>query len=276
MEHVQIKLRGMELRFSRENDIYPTAYYHSVANDEWEPMTVAFFERNLNQNTVLIDVGAATGILSMFAAKLGSDVIAFEPNPVAMSVLKTNIEINYLQEKISAIPDAVSDSNSVMKFSVGSNSNVLSPIVMHGIQNHSNTEIRVRNIVEVVNDCLQNSNKELVIKMDIEGGEYQILCNRHAVNEVGKKISKMFISFHPGFNRPSKLRNKYIVYLAAKLKYPWVLRDHYKIFDNLTKDGKLMTPDGKTVVKSSVFIGLLHFGSLDWVWIPTKKRHEQS
>ena len=60
-------------------------------------------------------------VQAMFAAKLGAEVIAFEPNPVAMSVLNRNIEINGLQASVQTSSDAISDTDSIMKFSIGSN-----------------------------------------------------------------------------------------------------------------------------------------------------------
>lgn len=271
MEILAINLRGVQLNFCRENDFYPNEYYESVGNDVWEPATVSFFEKNCDRNTVLMDVGAATGVLSMFAAKLGAEVIAFEPNPIAMSVLKRNIEINALEESISAVSDAISDEDSVMKFSVGSNSNVLSPIVMHGMQNHENTEIKVRNIVHVVNDQRLRSSKKIIVKMDIEGAEYKILCNKFAVNEVSKSISKMFISFHPGFNRPTKIKNKYLNFVVTKVKYFFVVWDHFKIFNNLNAVGSVLTLDGKKISKFSNFAGQLVSGGHDWVWVPADR-----
>ena len=267
METLAINLRGIQLKFSRENDFYPNEYYESVGNDVWEPATIGFFERNCDQNTLLIDVGAATGVLSMFAAKLGAEVIAFEPNPIAMSVLKRNIEINGLEVSVSALSDAISDEDSVMKFSVGSNSNVLSPIVMHGMQNHGNTDIKVRNIVDVVNHQRLQSSKTIVMKMDIEGAEYKILCNKSAVNEVSRSINKMFISFHPGFNRPTSIKNKYLSFAVSKIKYLLVIRDHHKIFNNLSAVGRVLTLDGKEVLKFTNFAGQLFFGTHDWIWV---------
>jgi FkbM family methyltransferase len=268
MEILAVNIRGIQLKFSRENDFYPNEYYESVGNDVWEPATVSFFERNCDQNTLLIDVGAATGVLSMFAAKLGAEVISFEPNPVAMSVLKRNIEINGLEASITAFSDAISDEDSVMKFSVGSNSNVLSPIVMHGMQNHEETDIKVRNIVDVVDHHRQKSSKKIVVKMDIEGAEYKILCNKSAVNEVRQSVSKMFISFHPGFNRPTRIKNKYLNFATAKLRYVFVIGDHYKIFNNLNAGGSILTLDEKVVSKFTDFAGQLFSGIHDWVWVP--------
>ena len=268
-EYLTIHLRGIELKFSRENDFYPDDYYEKVGRDMWEPATVGFFERNCDANTVLIDIGAATGVLSMFAAKLGAEVVAFEPNPVAMMVLKNNITLNGLQVPITN-SDAISDADSVMKFSVGSNSNVLSPIVMHGMQNLENTVIKVRNIVDVVNHQRLLSTKKLVVKMDIEGGEYQILCNKSVVNEISQYISKMFVSFHPGFTRPAKSNYRFFNFFIQKYKLIFIIRDHCKIFNNLNIVGSILTLDGKVVNKFTDFAGQLFFGSHDWVWVPSR------
>ncbi len=269
MEFLEITLRGVQLKFSRENDIYPNEYYELVGNDSWEPATIGFFERNCDRDTVLIDVGAATGVLSMFAAKLGAEVVAFEPNPIVMFVLKRNLEINALEELISAVPDAISDEESVMKFAVGSNSNVLTPIVMHGMQNHENTDIKVRNIAYVVNQQRLRTSKKIIVKMDIEGAEYKILRNKSVVTEISQLIHKMFISFHPGFNRPTNLKNKYLNYFVSRVKYIFVVLDHFKIFNNLNEFGSVLNLDGKKINKFSNFAGQLLFGGHDWVWVPT-------
>jgi hypothetical protein len=157
-----------------------------------------------------------------------------------------------------------------MKFSIGSNQNVLSPIVMHGMQDHENTDIKVRSIVDVLSHQQLQSSKRIVVKMDIEGAEYQILCNKSVVNEVSKSISRLFISFHPGFNRPTKIKNRFLNYFVSKLKYIFVLRDHYRIFNNLGVVGDILTLDGKVISKFSDFAGQLFFGAHDWVWVPTR------
>ena len=270
MKNIEIVLRGVSLKFIRENDIYTDEFYQLVADDVWEPMTIAFFERNMGKQTLLLEIGAATGVLSMFAAKLGSRVVAYEPNPVVVDILQKNIDINELSSKISVIPDAVSDMDSVMEFSVGSNSSVLSPVVMHGMQNQKNQDIQVRKIIDAVDSCSKMREEEIVIKMDIEGAEYRILCNTYVVSELAKRISKLFVSFHPGFNRPTHFKNRYLRYALSRIKYTVVIRDHYRIFKNLNLHGKISTCDGKVVSKASEFAGLLHFGSHDWIWEPTR------
>jgi FkbM family methyltransferase len=272
MESLDICLRGVNLRFSREHDWYPDSYYKDVANDSWEPMTVAFFERNVDSNTVLLDIGAATGVLSMFAAKLGAQVIAFEPNPVAMLILENNIRWNELEQSITALPEAVSDSESIMKFAIGSNSQILSPLVMHGIKGHENTEISVKNLGGIVNQYSQNVTKKLIIKMDIEGAEYKILKNAELIRSISPKVTKLYVSLHPGFNRMPKSKNKYLLFAFSVFNRPLEVIEHRKIFKNFVASGELFTCEGRKVTRLRVFAGLLFFGSLDWIWVPTKTK----
>jgi len=74
-----------------EESIYYTGTY--------EKGTLSVIKKILNKGDVFIDVGANIGLMSIFASSLVSDtgkIIAFEPNPTTMRILKSNIELNGL------------------------------------------------------------------------------------------------------------------------------------------------------------------------------------
>ena len=49
---------------------------------------------NPKKGDTVVDVGAAIGKFSLFAGKMGCNVISIEPHPITFDVLKKNIELN--------------------------------------------------------------------------------------------------------------------------------------------------------------------------------------
>lgn len=70
---------------------------------------------------LMIDVGANLGYFSLLwaAAKESNQVVAFEPSPRTVPILKRNILENKLVDRISLRTKAVSNTNSVVEFNVG-------------------------------------------------------------------------------------------------------------------------------------------------------------
>ena len=66
-----------------------------------EPETVAWI-MGLPADAVLWDIGANIGLYSLLAARRGLRVLAFEPSASSFAALTRNIEINGMEERISA------------------------------------------------------------------------------------------------------------------------------------------------------------------------------
>jgi FkbM family methyltransferase len=63
---------------------------------DWEPISRSIFRKLAKSSKVVIDVGAYTGVYSLESALSNKNckVIAIEPNPIAVSSLEFNININ--------------------------------------------------------------------------------------------------------------------------------------------------------------------------------------
>jgi FkbM family methyltransferase len=73
---------------------------------------VEFFYHKLREvdSPVLVDVGASTGSFSLLALNVpGMAVHAVEPNPIALKVLRSNVAINGLDDRVTIYPVAASD-----------------------------------------------------------------------------------------------------------------------------------------------------------------------
>jgi FkbM family methyltransferase len=71
-----------------------------------EPETIKWLEQIPN-GSVLWDVGANVGVYSLYAAKRGVKVVAFEPNADNFSILNKNIRANHAE--VMALPVALTD-----------------------------------------------------------------------------------------------------------------------------------------------------------------------
>jgi len=66
-----------------------------------EPETIEWIN-GFNKTDILWDIGANVGVYSLYAALRGLSVLAFEPSPSNYYLLGRNIEINKMDENISA------------------------------------------------------------------------------------------------------------------------------------------------------------------------------
>jgi len=80
-----------------------------------EPDTIAWIT-SFVETDVLWDIGANVGVYSLFAALKGHNVLAFEPAPGNYYLLNKNIELNHLDEKLSAYCIAFHDTSKLDRF----------------------------------------------------------------------------------------------------------------------------------------------------------------
>lgn len=75
-----------------------------------EPETIAWI-RSFGCNDVFYDIGANVGSYSIYAGRRCRRVLAFEPEAQNFAVLNKNINLNNLQQVVTAFPFALSDEN---------------------------------------------------------------------------------------------------------------------------------------------------------------------
>lgn len=77
-----------------------------AAGHFWEPFLQPTFD-GLKPGDVVVDIGANLGWYTIYAAKRGAYVYAFEPCPEVFSLLKLNVEQNGLASQVSLLPLAL-------------------------------------------------------------------------------------------------------------------------------------------------------------------------
>ena len=90
----------------------PFMAMHMVEHGAWEPHVREVMRRLLAPGSIFVDVGANIGLHTLFGALLvgaRGQVMAVEPHPRLLKLLKQNIEVNGLTDRVTLHERAVSD-----------------------------------------------------------------------------------------------------------------------------------------------------------------------
>lgn len=85
--------------------------------DDEEPETLAWID-GMRAGETLWDIGAATGLFSMYAARKGVKVLAFEPKGTSFGVLVEHLALNGLGEAVFPLCVALSDETALTHLSL--------------------------------------------------------------------------------------------------------------------------------------------------------------
>lgn len=183
-------------------------YWTHINSTDWEPHTFAIFDHFVRKNSVVLDIGSWSGVLTLYAAKIAKEVHALDPDPVCFRELETNVGLNpAVANKIKTYQTAISNSKETLRLSAreayGASS---SSILSRKRDTENSVEIETISLLDFV-ETAQISEVDF-IKMDVEGAEFQILPT------IGKALEKLqyptlYVSFHYDFLN-EHLYNKYI------------------------------------------------------------------
>ena len=171
--HYHLSLSDSSVRFSAPT---PTLVHRNVSRFDSEQGELEDFIGEINPGDVIYDVGANTGLYSLFAASKHreSKLFAFEPYPPNVKMLEQDIPLNQLHN-VEVIEKALSDSNGTVEFDQPADSDV-------GYGSSSITVDRSESTVEVptvtgdqliAEDQIPEPN---IIKIDVEGAEPLVIA----------------------------------------------------------------------------------------------------
>lgn len=156
-----------------------------------------------NKSPVIIDVGAHIGLSMLYFKMLypSSKVVAIEPHPNIVKILRKNVEMNRL-ENVEVVEAAVGKREEERSFFIDIDDEWLSSSsFFRGAWNNTqkNREIKV-NVVKL-GDLIKT--KVDLLKLDVEGAEEEVLLS------LGNKLSMVehiLFEYHPTKNKtPEKI-----------------------------------------------------------------------
>jgi len=167
------------------------------------------YKTNYRQSQVF-DLGAHKGYYTLYALLEGaSRVYSYEPEEFNFDILRENIELNRLSEKVVLYKRAVDSESGMKDFYVSSAG------WSHSLFQRCDTTIvkRVKVRTQSINDVLasMDNKRKTIVKVDIEGKECDVI---YSIDDtLMERISEFFIECHP-FAPCSK--GEMIEYLSGK------------------------------------------------------------
>lgn len=192
---ISIRFRGKDLGFhfdsNRQLDNTLTNIFEEFVQEQYKKLIV-------NKKTV-VDIGSNICDSALyFFVRGAAKVLAFEPYPYSCNIARRNVDLNHAGSIIKIYNMAVAKSIKTLK-------------VDPKYKNIGTTEleysdkgnrIKVVTLEKIVDD---NSLKNAVLKIDCEGGEYDIICK--AQDYALRAFSQIMIEYHFGYHKlVSRLR----------------------------------------------------------------------
>jgi FkbM family methyltransferase len=173
-------------------DDKPT-FWDRVAGGVWERGTFVALDQVLAPGTTLLDLGAWVGPVTLYAAARGARVIAVEADPAALVQLRANIAANPdLVVSIEVVDRAVAPQPGPVRMGARRKpGDSMSSALLAGAE-RSWDALAVTPAELAV---LVGHPPRLVIKLDIEGGEYALMP--HMGPLVARPGTALLLSLHP-------------------------------------------------------------------------------
>jgi FkbM family methyltransferase len=174
-------------------DDQPT-FWDKVESGLWEPETLALIDQQVAPGTTFLDLGAWVGPTALYAAARGARVIALEADPVALAQLHRNLAVNpVLAQHIEVMARAVHAAEGRVPFGARRKpgDSMSSVLIAPGAATWMADTITPRVLAARIGEA-----GRLFVKLDIEGGEYELLPSMRPL--VDRALCSVLVSFHPG------------------------------------------------------------------------------
>ena len=164
----------------------------------WEKKEISLLKKNLKKNCIFVDVGSWIGPYTILAAKKGLQVYSFEPDPKAFKTLKKNLSLNKFKFYPKIYNYGLSNFEGKTQFYSNSkdfNQSESSLINYKNFKSSKRQLVQIKKFTKTLNEITEkNPKKKILLKIDIEGGEF--LIEKEIYNFVKKNNCICFLSYH--------------------------------------------------------------------------------
>jgi len=161
----------------------------------WQIFLRRVYEITGGEKTVL-DAGANIGFFTLWAARLaaGARIFSIEPAPESYDRLRENVRANGWEDRVSCLQFALAGVSETRMVKMGKPKSQARRVLSYD-SNASEpiAAVTTKTLAQVFEE--QGIDSLDVLKMDIEGGEYETLLS--APSAVLRKIGRISLEYHP-------------------------------------------------------------------------------
>jgi len=177
-------------------------------------------ETGLMPGDVFVDVGANVGFYTVLAALRGARVISVEAVPHTVAVLRANIKLNGLEDRVKVVDKCASDRKHKAKFHIPKSGH-------YGLATINGSRFDATNVVEVecipLNEVLKDVKHVRIVKIDVEGSELAVL---NGLKEALERIDHIIVEVSNRKVIPVLLEQGFKVYPLGFTTYILASRAH--------------------------------------------------
>jgi FkbM family methyltransferase len=172
---------------------------YTIYVEVWQKRDYDFDDFEYEPGTTIMDIGANQGIFSLYAARNGAKVYAFEPCDENVEIMLRNIAQNNLNDNIHVAKCAVTGGGREVELFVGldRHGDILSGSVSIVDDNRGGSGVVRRRANGVpANELFSFCDVDVCdfMKVDCEGAEYEIFDN--ITDETFQRIKRISVEFH--------------------------------------------------------------------------------
>jgi FkbM family methyltransferase len=271
--NVKFSFIPIEFKVNLANDGYGLRFWQNVSSGNYELDIFSLISKYATNRNVFVDVGAANGALSIFAAKLGYEVISIEPNRDVFQVLESNINLNKEIENRIQLRNAILVSREDLgNVSDAFKKGLLTEITRSGSSKSAFTDSELIDIASVLRS---HDKSRFLMKLDIEGAEWRLFKCSSFLKTTRIHDVIMIVALHPGLNRPLEIILKKRRLMFFPRKSFWrvlVIKDVIQFYFRI-RNFNLYRTNGVMVSNVFDFIALVVGGCHEYVIVPNTSRN---
>jgi FkbM family methyltransferase len=170
-------------------------FWSNVEAGTWEPETFEVLNKYCAPGKTFIDIGAWNGVCSIYAAGLGAECRAVEPDPEALRYLQENIKLNEANVRVYNVCIADKDGQVELNTQESFGNSRSSIVDRGGIA--TSTSVRAVTLETFVRLAKIDMAQVCLVKIDIEGGEVDLITQAESFLKDHKPV--VYLSLHPAW-----------------------------------------------------------------------------